>query len=133
MSILKKTGAFKKLFPFVIVFLAGSLFIAFQSFRPGSIEPSTKYERILRNVGMLLEQGHYSPRKIDDSFSKDVLKVFTKDLDEDKSLFLQSDIDGFKKYESSIDDEIHGTNKLESFFSVVDIYHKRLVVASQPY
>ena len=55
--------------------------------------PKTKYEKILRNVGIVLEQGHYSPKKIDDKFSKEVLKKYLDDLDPDKYIFYQKDID----------------------------------------
>jgi carboxyl-terminal processing protease len=46
---------------------------------------------------------------------------------------LQSDIDSFKKYEDKIDDEIHGTSSLESFYTVTDTYTKRLEEASKFY
>ncbi|HAN66816.1 MAG TPA: tail-specific protease, partial [Chitinophagaceae bacterium] len=71
-----------------------------------------------------MEEGHYSPRKIDDAFSRDVLARFTKDLDDDKSIFLQSDINAFKKFEKDIDDEIHG-KELQSFYEIASLYNKR--------
>ncbi len=116
----------KKFIPVVLVLTGASLFLAFQS--QGKSEddnPKLKYTKVLRNVGMLLEQGHYSPKKIDDAFSKSVLKKFTEELDDDRNIFLKSDIDGFKKYENKIDDEIHGA-ELESFFTINDLYLKRL-------
>lgn len=119
-----------KMLVIVLLFAGAGLFLAFQP-KSNEDNPKAKNERILRNVGLLLEQGHYSPRKIDDDFSKDVLKVFLKNLDGDKSLFLQSDIDNFKKYESVIDDEIHGTKSLESFYAITDVYAKRLKQASE--
>ena len=60
--------------------------------------PKLRYTKILRNVGILLEEGHYSPKKIDDAFSKAVLKKFEEDMDGEKNVFLQSDIENFKKY-----------------------------------
>jgi len=116
----------KKFIPVVLVLTAGSLFLAFQT--QGKSEndnPKSKYTKVLRNVGLLLEQGHYSPKKIDDNFSKLVLKKFIDDLDNDKNIFLQSDFDDFRKYESKIDDEIHGA-ELISFFSINEVYIKRL-------
>jgi len=116
----------KKFIPVILVLTAASLFLAFQT--QGKSEndnPKSKYTRIIRNVGLLLEQGHYSPKKIDDSFSKLVLKKFIEDLDGDKNTFLQSDLDGFKKFEGKIDDEIHGA-ELISFFTINEVYLKRL-------
>ena len=123
----------KKFLPVILVLTGASLFLAFKSQgRTEDDNPKFKYARVLRNVGMLLEQGHYSPKKIDDNFSKTVLKKFTEELDNDKNVFLLSDIEGFKKYESKIDDEIHGS-ELESFFTINDVYLKRLNEASVLY
>ena len=120
----------KKFLPVLLVLTIASLFVAFQTQGRGGDNPKTKNEKILRNVGLLLEQGHYSPKIINDSFSKQVLNRFVKDLDEDKSIFLQSDIDSFAKYNNKIDDEIHGA-RLESFYAINDSYTRRLNQASQ--
>ena len=116
----------KKFIPVVLVLTAASLFVAFQTQgKSDNDNPKSKYTKIIRNVGLLLEQGHYSPKPIDDNFSKLVLKKFIEELDGDKNVFLQSDIDGFKKFENKIDDEIHGA-ELTSFFSISEIYINRL-------
>ena len=111
----------------MLVLTAASFFIAFQSQgkNDGDENPKSRYTKILRNVGILLEEGHYSPKNIDDAFSKQVFKKFVEELDGDKNILLQSDIDGFKKYESVVDDEIHGA-PIESFFAVNTVYLKRL-------
>ena len=116
----------KKFIPVVLVLTAASLFLAFQTQgRSDDDNPKLKYAKVLRNVGALLEQGHYSPKKIDDAFSKVVLKKFEEVMDDDRNIFLQADIDGFKKFETRIDDEIHGGD-IESFFTINDVYLKRL-------
>ncbi|MBL0201075.1 MAG: carboxy terminal-processing peptidase [Chitinophagaceae bacterium] len=116
----------KKFIPVILVLTAASLFVAFQSQgKPDYDNPKSKYTRIIRNVGLLLEQGHYSPKPINDDFSKTVLKKFIEDIDGDKNIFLQSDIDGFKKFDSKIDDEIHGA-ELISFFTISGVYINRL-------
>ena len=120
----------KEFLPVLLVLTIASLFVAFQTQGRGGDNPKTRNEKILRNVGLLLEQGHYSPKNINDSFSKQVLNRFVKDLDEDKSIFLQIDIDSFAKYANRIDDEIHGA-KLESFYAINESYTRRLNQASQ--
>jgi carboxyl-terminal processing protease len=116
----------KRFIPVMLVLTAASVFIAVKT--QGKTErddnPKSKYTRVLRNVGILLEEGHYSPKKIDDNFSEQVFKKFTTELDDDKTYFLQSDIDGFKKYATKIDDEIHGSELL-SFFAINEVYQKR--------
>jgi len=116
----------KKFIPVILVLTAASLFVAFQSQGKSDRDnPKSKYTRIIRNVGLLLEQGHYSPKAIDDNFSGLVLKKFVTDLDNDKNIFLAGDIDGFKKFENKIDDEIKGA-ELVSFFTINEVYLKRL-------
>jgi len=116
----------KKFIPVLLVLTAASLFLAFQTQgRADHDNPKSKYTRILRNVGLLLEQGHYSPKKIDDSFSKEVLKKFIGDLDNDRNILLQGDLEDFKKYDNKIDDEIHGA-ELVSFYGINEVYLKRL-------
>lgn len=117
----------KKFIPVIIALTGASLFFTFnsQGKNDNDDNPKSRYSKILRNVGVLLEEGHYSPRKIDDDFSKEVLKKFAEDLDNDKTIFLKSDIESFQKYGSKIDDEIHG-GELQSFFTINDVYLKRL-------
>jgi carboxyl-terminal processing protease len=122
----------KKFLPVFLVLIIGGFFLAFQSQGRNDDNPKSRYEKVLRNVGMLLEQGHYSPKKVDDAFSKEVLERFIKDLDDDKTIFLQSDIDSFKIFADKIDDEIHG-NRLESFYTISESYSRRLQQASQFY
>jgi len=123
----------KKFFPVFLVLTGTILFLAFQTQgRAGDDNPKSKNEKILQTVGMLLEQGHFSPKKVDDDFSKLVLKRFINDLDDDKTIFLQSDIDSFQRFESKIDNEIHG-EKLESFYVLSESYTRRLNEASEYY
>ena len=117
----------KKFIPVILVLTGASFFLAFQSQGKTDNEdnPKLRHTKILRNVGVLLEEGHVNPKKIDDEFSKEVFKKFLGTLDGDKNILLQSDINAFKKYETAIDDEIHGA-PLESFYAINDVYLKRL-------
>ena len=116
----------KKFIPVVIVLTFLGLFFTYQSQgRSDNDDPKARHAKIIRNVSMLLEQGHFSPKKIDDNFSEDLLKSFLKELDDEKTIFLKSDIDKFKKYHRVLDDEIHGM-PLESFYDISDVYLKRM-------
>ncbi len=114
----------KSLLIILVLMLGGSIFYAVQSSTTRN-EPTNRFERILQLIGEFLEEGHYNPKKIDDDFSKTVFTKFLKDLDGDKTYFLRSDIEQFKKYEAKVDDEIHGA-KLESFYAVNTVYKKRM-------
>ena len=118
----------KKFIPIALALLATGVFVAFKTRgnnNSNNDNPKLRYSKIIKNVGILLEEGHYSPRKIDDDFSKIVLKRFEEDLDGEKNIFFLSDIALLKKYETKIDDEIHGS-ELNSFYEVNSIYVKRL-------
>lgn len=112
----------KKVIPVILVLVGASFFIASSSWgKSENDNPKLRYTKILRNVGFLLEQGHVSPKKIDDKFSMEVFNGFLKELDPDKSIFLKSDIDSLSIYDKSIDDEIKGA-EIKSFFAIQDKY-----------
>ncbi len=124
----------KKFIPVILVLTAASFFIAFQSQgkNDGDDNPKNRYAKILRNVGILLEEGHYSPKKIDDAFSKTVFNKFLEELDGEKNILLKSDVESFKKLETMVDDELHGA-PIESFFTVNTVYLKRLAEVTEVY
>ena len=120
----------KRSLPFLAVLLFAGVLIAFRSI--GGINPPDKYEKILQQVTEMLEDAHYSPKKVDDAFSKDIFKKYLAALDQDKNLFLQSDIRDFRKQENHIDDEMHGAPML--FFPMVNAtFSKRIEEASKYY
>ncbi len=80
----------------------------------------------LKNVSELLEEIHYSPKNIDDQFSKEVFKKFLGEEDVEKKIFLKSDIQELSKYQNQLDDEILGKVPVQFVPAVVVIYKKRL-------
>jgi len=116
---------------FATVILLGGLFFAFNTFKPvGQENQESRHRKLLSTIGHLLESEHYSPRKIDDVFSKDVFDAYLKTLDPEKNLFLQADIDSLKVFATTIDDEIHGTPIL--FEPAADaIYERRVLEAKK--
>jgi len=114
---------------FTTVIIIGAVFFAFKTTEKQNGEsPEIRHRKLLSTIGHLLETEHYSPRKIDDDFSKDVFKEYLKALDPEKNIFLQSDINALRVYETKLDDEIHGGAILFEPASSV-IYEKRLVEA----
>ena len=114
---------------FTAVIIIGAVFFAFKTTEKQNGEsPEIRHRKLLSTIGHLLETEHYSPRKIDDDFSKDVFKEYLKALDPEKNIFLQSDINALRVYETKLDDEIHGEPILFEQASSV-IYEKRLVEA----
>ena len=116
----------KRNLPIVLLILGAGVFVAFRTLGLGG-NPPTKYEKILHNVGEMLEEIHYSPKQIDDKFSKEVFNKYLSDLDVEKDVFVRTDIEGLRdKYELKIDDEILGKATIQFVPSVTEIYKKRL-------
>ncbi len=104
--------------------IAWLLATAFFSTTPTFAEPEPG--QIMISVGRLLEQGHYSRRKIDDKLSKELLKNYLEALDYNHLFFTQKDVDQFaKKYETTLDDDILLGNP-EPAYIIYDLYKKRL-------
>jgi carboxyl-terminal processing protease len=122
----------KKLHLFSKALLSIVIAVVFVAARPLNDDPPTKNEIILRTVGAMLEQGHYSPKKIDDNFSKEIFAEYLKRLDPSKRILLEKDILKLRKYETMIDDEIHGTS-LSFFNSSEEVYKNRIAEAEGMY
>jgi len=94
---------------FATLILVGGLFFAFNTFNATNPESSeVRHRKLLSTVGRLLESEHYSPKVIDDKFSKEVFDAYLKTLDPEKNILLQTNIDSLKVFATTIDDEIHG-------------------------
>jgi carboxyl-terminal processing protease len=121
----------KRSLPILFLLLGCGVFIAFRTF--GKVEnPPTKYEKILKNVGEMLTQIHYSPKDINDKFSREVYKKYLESVDPMKNIMLQSDADILKKYENTIDDEILGA-PIQFVPAVTEIIKKRMVETEKIY
>ena len=116
----------KKVLPVLLIVLVGGLLWAFTSSgKSPDDDVKARQQQLLQMVGAILERNHYDPKKIDDAFSKIIFKNYLNDLDPDKNLFLQSDINSLKKYETEIDDEIHGAD-LAFYPAAIVVYKQRL-------
>ena len=123
----------KKSLPVIALLLCAGLIAGFKSLGWGGGTPPSKYEKILHNIGEMLSQIHYSPKKIDDNFSKEIFKKYLSEkIDQQKNIFLQSDITQLKKYETKLDDEILG-GPVEFVPAVSEIYKKRILESEQYY
>ncbi|HWK07146.1 MAG TPA: carboxy terminal-processing peptidase [Puia sp.] len=116
----------KRNLPIVLLILGAGVFVAFRTLGIGE-NPPTKNEKILHNVGEYLMEIHYSPKAIDDKFSKEIFTKYLADVDVEKNVFLQSDIEVLRgKYETKIDDEILGKSTIQFVPAVSELYKKRV-------
>jgi carboxyl-terminal processing protease len=121
-----------KRLPLLLMMLAGGIFVAFQTLGTEKTPPPSKYERILQSVGEILVQGHFSPKDINDEFSKRVFNKYFEELDPERNIFLQDDIESLRRYEKRIDDEVKGA-PVAFFLEASKIFDKRVEEASKVY
>ena len=113
----------KRLPILIIILLVAGVFFAGSV--KSEIDPPGKYEKILHNVTDMLKEAHYSPKLIDDSFSKKIFYKYFEVLDPNKNIFLKEDIESLKKFEFRIDDEMKGAD-VEFFKAAGLIFNKRM-------
>jgi carboxyl-terminal processing protease len=114
----------RKVLPIVLViFFAGS-FWAFKSMGEDG-KSLSQQQKILTSLAAIIEKDHYSPKQINDNFSKEIFNKFLKEVDGEKNIFLQSDIKTLRKYETHIDDELHGAT-MQLLPAVNEIVSKRI-------
>ncbi len=122
-----------KRLPILIVMVIAGIFLAFNTMGTTNTKiPPSKYEKILQIVGEILAQGHYSPKDINDEFSKKVFYKYFEELDPDKNIFMQSDIASLDKYSTKVDDEIKGA-PVQFFLEAGKIFNKRAEESSAIY
>ncbi|MFV0604250.1 MAG: carboxy terminal-processing peptidase [Niabella sp.] len=116
-----------KRLPFVALFLVLAIsFFVFKSSMATNSNPPGKYEQIIRMVGQMLAYVHFSPKNIDDDFSRTVLTKYINDLDAEKNIFLKPDVNLLMiEYGDHIDNELKG-DSVKTFVAVSDIFTKRI-------
>ena len=121
-----------KRLPILVLVLVAGMFLAFKSINAGAktpLNPPSKYEQIMKLVGEMLSQGHYSPQDINDAFSQKVFAKYMKELDPEKNFFVKADLDALKKFETRLDEEIKGA-PVEFFLAAGKTFTTRMEQAS---
>ena len=107
----------------------GALFFAFRNSSIGRSTSSNPRQQLLTELGKVLEELHYTPKVIDDQFSKMMFSRYLDQMDGDKTLFLKKDIDSLKVFETSLDNEIHGS-PIAFVPAVSSLYDRRMAEAA---
>jgi carboxyl-terminal processing protease len=106
---------------FVIIFIVGIIC------QRGNCQKTSVCEQAYDLV-QTIKKFHYAPRKTDSTFSKEVFKIFTENLDEDGLLFSAEDIKQLEKHEFTIDDEIE-KQECSLVNDITYIYRKKISFA----
>ncbi len=81
---------------------------------------SSKDKLLMELITYFMQQGHFSPRVINDDLSEELYDTFLEMLDGQKRFFLKKDIAQFERYKYTLDDEFRSLNT--GFF---DLVHER--------
>ena len=80
-------------------------------------EDASKDKLLMELISYFMQQGHFSPKAIDDSLSEELHGTFLEMLDGQKRYFLKKDIAQFDRYKYALDDELRSFKT--DFFEVV--------------
>lgn len=105
----------------------GSVLALFGWAAAGAPQP-TKEEFLTKIVIKSLGSWHYSPPKIDDSFSKRVYTLQLKRMDPQKRFLIQEDIDTLLRFETDIDNEL-GQGTTTFFEASYTLLRRRMLEA----
>ena len=112
-----------QIFDFVF-YLIFSINLLIGSFFPG-FNTSDKDKLLIEIITYVIDKGHYSPKEINDDFSKNVFNAYLQTLDGQHRYFLKNDIKNFNRYNNEIDDQLK-SSKIDFFNLTYDKVKNRI-------
>jgi carboxyl-terminal processing protease len=88
------------------------------------LKPKPVYGKEARVVSYILDNNHYRKLRLNDSLSAVILNMYIKELDNNKTYFLASDIKAFDRYKFSLDDMIRNEN-VSPAYDIYQVFVKR--------
>src|SRR5258706_665896 len=89
-----------------------------------SLKAKPVYGKEARVIASILNERHYRRIKLNDSLSSAILESYLKELDNNKTYFLASDVKSFEKYRFSIDDFTNNEN-VDLAYDIYNVFRKR--------
>ena len=91
----------------------------------GVLRAEVEPGQIITNVGRLLEQAHYSRKRLNDDLSKQILATYLDLLDYNRLFFNASDVERFRaRWGESMDDEMV-LGRLDGAKEIYEVFRKR--------
>ncbi|WP_232731932.1 carboxy terminal-processing peptidase [Confluentibacter lentus] len=100
------------------------LLLAFAScsFTTKTFSDPDKDKLLVQVITFVLQQGHFDPIAMDDTFSEELFSNFLESLDPTKRYFYESDYKDFEKFKTTLDDQLKVSDI--TFFNIT---HERLM------
>lgn len=89
------------------------------------LKPNASQQQAATWAARFLTRFHYRRVPLDDAMSAEILKRYLDSLDSEKLFFTAADVDGFKRWEQSLDDAIYDTD-LEPAFAIFRTFLERV-------
>ncbi|KAA9367077.1 MULTISPECIES: carboxy terminal-processing peptidase [Ochrobactrum] len=89
------------------------------------LKPTQQQAEAAQLTAEFLQRFHYKPVSLDDKLSARIMDRFIDDLDPDRLIFLQADVESFKTRSKEIDDGIKNQD-LSIPFAIYNIYGERV-------
>ena len=109
----------------LLILSALAAFFSFKYVHAGVRSSQERRKLVIETVMKTIENGHYSPRPVDDTFSTRVYHRMMSAFDGEKLYFTQQDVNKLKTFEFSIDDQIK-VGSTEFFDSFDAIFMRRV-------
>lgn len=88
------------------------------------LEQQAQHAKVTKRVSDLFSRSHYKYLPLNDALSQQVFERYIEQLDYNKQIFMQSDIDDLKKYQFSLDDNLK-TGQLAPAYKIYQLSLKR--------
>ena len=108
----------------LLIIAALAAFFSFKYINEDVSEANARKALILNSVMGVIQEGHFAPRPVNDSFSNAVFNKLIETADYEKKLFTKEDIAQLSKYRYQIDDEIRNST-FECYELFNQLYTKR--------
>ncbi len=113
-------------FSFVGIFAIGLILNFSNGAKPFHGDPDPKKDAAVMQALLAgLRNYHFQPRNVDDVFSKDLYKLYLKDIDGSKRFLTKQDIEQLKPFETQLDDQAVA-GKFDFFDASVKLLDKSL-------
>lgn len=103
----------------LLIIAALAAFFSFKYINEDVSDSNARKVLVLNSVMGVIQEAHFSPRPVDDSFSNRVFNKLIETADFEKKVFTKEDITALEKYRFRIDDEIRN-----STFDCYDLFNQ---------
>lgn len=110
----------------LLAFLSVGLQASAFTYDSARLGPKPHYSQEMKLATQILESYHFKKIKLNDSLSSIILDDYINTLDNNRSYFLQSDIDSFEKYRYKID-EYSREGDLIAAYHIYEVFKARFV------